>query len=79
MGRGHVMLVLAESNKIVNLVKSETDVIHTAQDFFNACKDHLQTKEKEDGPCLHFLQTFHLTNKLPTRPNTGKWTSVPDT
>ena len=65
--------------KIINLVKSETAVIHTAQDFFNACKDHLQTKEKEDGSCLHFLQMFHFMNKLPTRSNTGKWMSVPDT
>ena len=65
--------------KIVNLVKSETVVIHTAQDFFKACKEDLETKQKEDGSCLHFLQTFHFMNKLATRPNTGKWTTVPET
>ena len=60
-------------------MKSETVVIHTAQDFFKACKEHLETKQKEDGSCLHFLQTFHFTNKLATRPNTGKWRTVPET
>ena len=65
--------------KNVNLVKSETVVIHTAQDFFKACKEHLETKEKEDSSCLHFLQTFQFMNKLATRPNTDKWTKVPET
>ena len=54
-------------------------MIHNAQDLFAACKEHVETKEKDDGSCRHFIQTFHFTNKLPTRPKTDKWTTVPDT
>ena len=65
--------------KVVNLVKTETSIIHDATDMFNACKEHLQTKENNDGSCLHFLQTYEFTNLIGTRPKTDKWTTVPDT
>ena len=65
--------------KVVNLLKTETCDIHNAADMFNACKEHLQTKEQYDGSCMHFLQTFEFTNRIATRPNTDKWTTVPDT
>ena len=65
--------------KVTNLVKTETSVIHNAQDLFHTCEEHLETKLKDDGSCMHFIQTFYFTNKLPTRPKTESWTTVPDT
>ena len=40
-------------------------------------KEHLETRHTKG--CVHFLQTFEFTNKIANRPNTKKWTSVPDT
>ena len=63
--------------QIVSLVKTETVIINTAKDFYEACKEHLETHNTEG--CVHFIQTFEFTPKIPNRPNTSKWTSVPDT
>ena len=63
--------------QIVSLVKTETVIINTARDFYEACKEHLETCNTEG--CVHFIQTFEFTLKIPNRPNTSKWTSVPDT
>ena len=64
--------------RIVNLVKTETVVINNAHDFYDACKKHLETNTTE-GSCIHCIQEFEFMKKLPTRPKTGKWTTVPDT
>ena len=80
MGRGPFDACAGRvKQKVTNLVKTETSVIHNAHDLFHACKEHLETKLKDDGSCMHFIQTFHFTNKLPTRPKTDSWTTVPDT
>ena len=63
---------------VLNLVKTETLVINSAIDFYNACKDHLETMITE-GPYTHYLHTFEFTNHLNSRPNTSKWMTVPDT
>ena len=64
--------------QVVNLVKAETVVIHDAKDLSNACKEHLETT-KAEGSCMHYLQHFEFTNKIGSRSNAGKWTTVPDT
>ena len=64
-------------HQIVSLVKTETVIIKNARDFYEACKEHLETCNTEG--CVHFIQTFEFTPKIPNRPNTSKWTSVPDT
>ena len=63
--------------QISSLVKTEEVTINSAREFFDACKEHLETRHTEG--CVHFLQTFEFTNKIANRPNTKKWTSVPDT
>ena len=65
--------------KIDRLVKSEAAVINCATELFEACKHHLEKEDVQDGNCVHFLQTYHYTQKLSNRPNTDKWTTVPDT
>ena len=62
----------------MNLVKTETIVVNNAPDLYKACKDHLETT-KTEGACTHYLHSFEFTSKLKSRPNTSKWTIVPDT
>ena len=62
----------------MNLVKTETVVVNNAPDLYKACKDHLETT-KTEGACTHYLHSFEFTSKLKSRPNTSKWTIVPDT
>ena len=63
--------------KVNILVKTETAVVNSTKDFYNACKQNL---EKDiPGGCVHFLQTFHFSGKLSSRPKTDKFTAVPDT
>ena len=64
--------------RIANLVKTETVVINNANDFYDACKKHLEMS-KTEGSCTHYIQEFEFMKKLATRPNMGKWTTVPDT
>ena len=63
--------------QISSLVKTEAVTINSARDFFDACKEHLETGHVEG--CVHFIQTFEFTSKIANRPNTSKWTTVPDT
>ena len=64
--------------RIVNLVKTETVVIKNTNVFFDACMKHLESS-KTEGSCSHNIQEFEFPRKLATMPNTGAWTTVPDT
>ena len=50
----------------VSVVKTETVIIKTARDFYEACKEHLETHNTEG--CVHFIQTFEFTPKFPIGP-----------
>ena len=56
--------------QIVSLVKTEAVTINSARDFFDACKEHLETRHTEG--CVYFIQTFEFTSKIANRPNTSK-------
>ena len=57
--------------QISSLVKTEEVTINSAREFFDACKEHLETRHTEG--CVHFIQTFEFSNKIANRPNTKKW------
>ena len=54
-------------------------MINCATELFEACKHHLEKEDIHDGNCVHFVQTYHYAQKLSNRPNTDKWTTMPDT
>ena len=64
---------------IVNLVRTELCVVNTAQTFYEACRDNLEKPPSDSGECKHHILTFEMHPKIKKRPNTQKWTALPDT
>ena len=52
--------------QISSLVKTEEVTINSAREFFDACKDHLETRHTEG--CVHFYKHLNLLIKLQTGP-----------
>ena len=53
--------------QVSTLVKTEEFVVNSALSFYEVCHSNLQ-KNPVPNECSHFVQTFHFTPKLPTRP-----------
>ena len=62
---------------VTRLVKAGTEVVNSAQTFYECCVKHLQ--KPKTTACQHYLLTFELHKKLKSRPNTKKWPAVPET
>ena len=66
-------------NRLATLVKTETCIINTPKTCFDAAKEHLETHWPGKDECMHYMLTFHFTDKIRKRPNTTKWKGVKDT
>ena len=51
---------------VKHLVKSDTSIVDTVESFYETAKEHLTKEKSKPGKCVHFKQTFHFTNKIPT-------------
>ena len=62
---------------VTRLVKAGTEVVNSAQTFYECCVKHLQ--KPKTTACQHYVPQFELHKKLKSRPDTKKWPAVPDT
>ena len=62
---------------VTRLVKAGTEVVNSAQTFYECCVKHLQ--KPKTTACQHYVLQFELHKKLKSRPDTKKWPAVPDT
>ena len=65
---------------VTRLVKSEQEVVNSAQTFYETCVKHLEKPliESEDK-CQHYILTFEYHKKLAKRPSTANLPAIPDT
>ena len=62
---------------VTRLVKAGTEVVNSAQTFYECCVKHLQ--KPKTTACQHYILTFELHKKLKSRQDTKKWPAVPET
>ena len=65
---------------VSRLVFSGTEIVNSANTFYQACVDHLGKPPKmNSNECQHYMLTFELHTKLSSRPKTTTWPAVPET
>ena len=64
---------------VSRLVKSEQEVVNSAQSFYDACAEHLQISPAEDDKCQHYMITFHFQKQIGKRPKTDNFVAIPET
>ena len=64
---------------VSRLVKSEQEVVNSAQSFYEACVEHLQMSPAEDDKCQHYMITFHFKKQIGKRPKTDNFVAIPET
>ena len=64
---------------VSRLVKSEQEVVNSAQSFYDACAEHLQISPAQDDKCQHYMITFHFQKQIGKRPKTDNLAAIPET